>query len=55
MNEYDKITLGGIIFLAMVFIAFSVGCFLALVGLAKDLSEQVSKCEDTPYVSRYNK
>lgn len=55
MNDYEKITLFGLIFLMLMFLAFSVGCFLGLVGLATDLSEQVGKCERAAYVSRYNK
>ena len=54
MNDYEKITVFGIVFLLLMFLAFSVGCFLGLVGLVNDLSEQVSKCERASYVSRYN-
>lgn len=54
MNEYDKIAIIGIVVIASLWLLFSVGVFLGLLGMTNDLASQVRECKGT-YVSTNNK
>ena len=53
MNEYDKIAIGGIVFIAILGFIFNACVIVGLLGMSNDLATQVRECKGY-YVSTDN-